>query len=87
MFRHSVAIDKCSHYLKGILTFTVVTDHRPLLGIFLKPLQTNMADVKALKTKEKDLENHVQSVADGFNMFGWHLAVSVIHSYGQAEHS
>ena len=32
------AITKCSFFLKGCLHFTVTTDHRPLLGIFSKPL-------------------------------------------------
>lgn len=32
------AIRKCSFYLTGLHNFTVVTDHRPLLGIFSKPL-------------------------------------------------
>lgn len=32
------AMNKCRHYLMGMPTFTVVTDHRPLLGIFAKSL-------------------------------------------------
>ena len=32
------AILKCQYYLKGIKHFTVLTDHKPLEGIFEKPL-------------------------------------------------
>ncbi len=30
------AMSKCNHYLQGMQSFTVITDHKPLLGIFLK---------------------------------------------------
>ena len=32
------AIQKCQYYLKGRDTFEVMTDHKPLLGIFSKPI-------------------------------------------------
>ena len=32
------AVNKCDHYLRGINRFTVVTDHKPLLGVFAKAL-------------------------------------------------
>ena len=32
------AIQKCNFFLKGIEKFEVVTDHRPLIGIFTKPM-------------------------------------------------
>jgi transposase InsO family protein len=32
------AVYKCSFWLKGMTSFQVVTDHRPLLGVFNKPL-------------------------------------------------
>jgi len=32
------AIEKCSYYLKGSPAFTVITDHKPLVGTFSKPL-------------------------------------------------
>ena len=32
------AINKCAHYLRGMNDFTVVTDHKPLVGVFAKPL-------------------------------------------------
>jgi hypothetical protein len=32
------AVEKCDYYLRGIDAFTVVTDHKPLLGVFNKPL-------------------------------------------------
>ena len=33
------AIGKCRFFLKGLEGFKVVTDHRPLVGIFAKPMQ------------------------------------------------
>lgn len=32
------AISKCDFYLRGMASFSIITDHRPLLGIFEKPL-------------------------------------------------
>ncbi len=32
------AMDKCSFYLKGCPSFKLITDHRPLVGIFKKPM-------------------------------------------------
>jgi hypothetical protein len=32
------AIEKCSYYLRGMPEFVVMTDHKPLIGIFKKPL-------------------------------------------------
>ena len=32
------ATQKCDYYLKGIDTFNIVTDHKPLLGVFAKDL-------------------------------------------------
>lgn len=32
------AVQKCSYYLRGMPEFEIITDHRPLLGIFEKPL-------------------------------------------------
>ena len=32
------AIKKCDYYLRGLPHFTVITDHRPLVGIFSKHL-------------------------------------------------
>ena len=32
------ALDKCSFYLRGATSFNVVTDHKPLEGIFKKDL-------------------------------------------------
>ncbi len=46
------AIDKCSFYLKGMGNFTVVTDHRPLLGIFKKDLHT-LPNPRLLRLREK----------------------------------
>ena len=32
------AVEKCRYYLRGISSFTVVTDHKPLVGVFEKVL-------------------------------------------------
>ena len=32
------ALKKCDYFLRGLESFSVVTDHRPLVGIFSKPL-------------------------------------------------
>ena len=32
------AVNKCDFYLRGLTAFTVLTDHRSLLGIFRKQL-------------------------------------------------
>eukprot|EP00094_Tigriopus_californicus_P013999 TCALIF_13555-PA protein Name:"Similar to pol Retrovirus-related Pol polyprotein from transposon 17.6 (Drosophila melanogaster)" AED:0.32 eAED:0.33 QI:0/0/0/0.66/1/1/3/0/261 len=32
------AAEKCDYYLRGIHEFKVITDHRPLVGLFKKPL-------------------------------------------------
>ncbi|KAG1706172.1 Carcinine transporter [Nymphon striatum] len=34
------AVNKCEFWLRGIPRFNVITDHRPLLGLFKKPLYT-----------------------------------------------
>ena len=33
------AVQKCRFYLHGIQSFSVITDHRPLVGIFTKAFQ------------------------------------------------
>ena len=46
------AVQKCDYYLKGISEFTVITDHRPLLGIFVKPLN-DLHNARLLRFREK----------------------------------
>jgi len=38
-----------------------------------------VGDVKAFKNKDPKLANHVQTVADGFNIFGWFSTVNYLH--------
>ena len=45
-------IEKCDYFLKGISTFTVITDHRPLLGTFAKPLH-ELSNPRLLRFREK----------------------------------
>ena len=46
------AIQKCNFFLKGIEKFEVVTDHRPLIGIFTKPMpQIDNARITRLREK------------------------------------
>ena len=54
------------------------------MKFLLKPTQDGVAQVKNLKTKDPKFANHVQTVADGFNLFAWFLSVrlnSFITSY------
>ena len=46
------AVDKCSFYLKGCPTFQVLTDHRPLVGIFAKDLM-DIPNGRLLRIREK----------------------------------
>ena len=49
------AIQKCSFFLKGINHFEVLTDHRPLVGIFAKNLpQVDNARITRLREKVLD---------------------------------
>jgi len=46
------AIEKCRYYLRGSPQFRVVTDHKPLLGIFAKPL-SELENVRLSRFREK----------------------------------
>ena len=49
------AIPKCDFFLKGIESFKVVTDHRPLVGIFAKSLpQIDNTRITRLREKISD---------------------------------
>ena len=41
------------------------------LKFALKPVQTASGEVKNFKNKDPKLNNHVQTVADGLNLFAW----------------
>ena len=45
-------VEKCDFYLKGMSDFTIVTDHRPLLGIFSKPLH-ELNNQRLLRFRER----------------------------------
>ena len=45
------AVNKCDFYLRGLPAFTVLTDHRPLVGIFRK--QLHKLDSARLRMREK----------------------------------
>ena len=49
------AVDKCSFYLKGAPSFTVVTDHKPLEAIFKKDL-FDIGNPRLQRIREKLLE-------------------------------
>ena len=34
--QYGISISKCSFYLQGLPNFEIITDHKPLLGIFEK---------------------------------------------------
>ena len=46
------AITKCRHYLLGMDHFTVVTDHKPLKGVFAKEL-SDIENARLRKYREK----------------------------------
>ena len=46
------AVQKCRHFLKGMSTFRVITDHRPLVGVFQKPLH-DIENARIQKYREK----------------------------------
>ena len=46
------AINKCRHYLLGMQQFTIVTDHKPLIGMWAKSLP-DIANVRLQRYKEK----------------------------------
>ena len=63
------AIGKCRFYLKGIEKFHVLTDHRPLIGIFAKPLpQINNSRVARLREKIIDYAFDTKWVAGKDNV-------------------
>lgn len=43
----------------------------------LKPVSQAMGDAKALKGKDPKVGNHIQTISDGLNLFGWFLAVNL----------
>ena len=48
------ALEKCEFFLKGMESFKLVTDHRPLVGIFKKPL-SEIANPRLVRIREKML--------------------------------
>ena len=49
------AIKKCEFYLRGLPTFDVLTDHRPLVGIFRKQL-SQLENNRLMRMREKVIE-------------------------------
>ena len=47
------AVSKCSFYLKGCESFTVVTDHRPLEGVFKKDIFREIPNPRLQRIREK----------------------------------
>ena len=63
------AINKCDFFLKGINKFEVVTDHRPLIGIFAKSLpQIDNARITRLREKVSDRPFEVKWLAGKDNV-------------------
>ena len=46
------AVNKCDFYLRGLPEFTVLTDHRPIVGIFRKQLH-ELENAQLMGMKEK----------------------------------
>ena len=49
------AIQKCSYYLRGLPTFEVWTDHKPLVGIFTKNI-CDLQNPRLMRMREKIME-------------------------------
>ena len=47
-----VAVKKCDFYLRGLPLFEVVTDHKPLIGIFQKEI-FNLENSRLIRIREK----------------------------------
>ena len=63
------AVQKCSFFLKGINHFEVLTDHRPLVGIFAKNLpQVDNARITRLREKVLDQPFSVKWMAGKENI-------------------
>ena len=46
------AVQKCAYYLRGMPHFTCITDHKPLVGVFKKPLQ-DIENSRLARLREK----------------------------------
>ena len=46
------AMEKCRHYLLGMPAFKVITDHKPLVGVFQRRID-EMANARLLRMREK----------------------------------
>lgn len=54
------ALEKCRHYLIGMPTFRVITDHKPLIGVFQKRIDET-TNARLLRMREK-LSNYTFTV-------------------------
>ena len=52
MLSRKWAVNKCNFYLRGLPTFIVPTDHRPLVGIFCKQLH-ELDNARLMQMTEK----------------------------------
>ena len=78
------AVQKCQYFLKGIDTFDVVTDHRPLVGIFQKTLpQIDNARITRLREKISDYAFNVKWVVGKDNFIADALSSRASHLNGQ----
>lgn len=67
------------------MLITIQNSAKPAdVKFILKPVTDAAGEVKNFKNKDPKLNNHVQTVADGFNLFVWAATVSTIpddHAY------
>ena len=47
-------LHKCDYFLHGMDSFSIITDHRPLVGIFKKPL-CDVSNLRIVRIREKML--------------------------------
>ena len=58
------AIKKCGFYLRGLQTFDVLTDHRPLVGIFRKQLSM-LENNRLMRMREKNNRIYIRGQLGG----------------------
>ena len=80
------AVKKCRHFLMGLPIFKVVTDHRPLVGVFAKPLfEVENARIQKYREKLSDYNFSVEWVAGKTHLIADGLSRAPVFSPSEEE--
>ena len=72
-----VAVRKCDFYLRGLPSFEVITDHRPLLGVFKNDI-FKLDNARLMRIREKLIPyNFTISWIEGKKMLSQMLSVDI----------